>query len=538
MSSQFRTLGIIAGLAGSIAINTGNNIQSLGMVQLEEEAKAKAKKDGGDVGKIDNCKSKVWVIGTVIFVTGSLLNFASYALAEQSLLASLEAVQFVSNCLFGKFIMGKTITYQMWGGTALIICGVVMTVSFSSQKAEELTTIWDVRMLWSNPVWLSYVALMIIAGVALHLLYQVFERNRLRHERGEEQLIARSHIIRPVIYATWSAIFGTMSVVFIKVVAWLLLANRSCQSARKQCPNDDIACLKTCGINIWAGEDWWFLYTTLLSWLCLMLVWLYRLNEALSLYDPIFIIPLLQSNFILFAIISGGIFFKEFDYMTCGHSRLTCWIGFVGGMVLIFIGVTCLAPSCANKEQEEEQEANGELIENGVHSKHDESRSPDRSRTSTPDRSRTSTPERLERMESIAAVKETGVQVATAAKDLLKTSFMSGNLSAGSALTAYDMNRKRARRKFIDPDVLREQIEELSMNGSFNKIIPVMNGENWQGYSDTDSDGTGSVNGDEEAPPKDPPPDEDPSEQTIQSSHFNLLPPVIPTPAGGEHKSA
>jgi hypothetical protein len=41
-----------------------------------------------------------------------------------------------------------------------------------------------------------------------------------------------------------------------------------------------------------------------------MLYWLKRLNDALALYDPLFIIPLLQANFIFFAIISGGIFYQ------------------------------------------------------------------------------------------------------------------------------------------------------------------------------------------------------------------------------------
>jgi hypothetical protein len=43
-----------------------------------------------------------------------------------------------------------------------------------------------------------------------------------------------------------------------------------------------------------------------LGWLFFGGVWLYRMNEALSLYDPLFIIPLLQVNFIIFAIVSGA----------------------------------------------------------------------------------------------------------------------------------------------------------------------------------------------------------------------------------------
>ena len=152
-------LGVTLGLLGSIAINTGNNIQSLGLKALEkseppptqEPITGKQKTSalpslswlsppGGKspirrkhslpwspsgamtvpknsneedsefvvvkVGKKSPFKSITWVIGTIIFVTGSLLNFASYAFAAQSMLASLESVQFVTNLIFGKFMLG------------------------------------------------------------------------------------------------------------------------------------------------------------------------------------------------------------------------------------------------------------------------------------------------------------------------------------------------------------------------------------------------------------------------------------------------
>ena len=41
-----------------------------------------------------------------------------------------------------------------------------------------------------------------------------------------------------------------------------------------------------------------------------MIPWLTRLNDSLILFDPIMIVPLVQSNFIVWAIIGGGIFFQ------------------------------------------------------------------------------------------------------------------------------------------------------------------------------------------------------------------------------------
>ncbi len=44
-------------------------------------------------------------------------------------------------------------------------------------------------------------------------------------------------------------------------------------------------------------------------------------------------------NFILFAIVSGGIFFKEFDQF--GPMN---WLGFLFGVLMLFIGIILLSP--------------------------------------------------------------------------------------------------------------------------------------------------------------------------------------------------
>lgn len=84
----------------------------------------------------------------------------------------------------------------------------------------------------------------------------------------------------------------------------------------------------------------WFTYVALVAWVGLVVVWLYRMNEALGLYDPIFIIPLLQVDFILFAIIAGGIYFREFSEFTT-----SMWIGFTNGIIVVFVGLFMLAPT-------------------------------------------------------------------------------------------------------------------------------------------------------------------------------------------------
>jgi uncharacterized membrane protein len=77
--------------------------------------------------------SITWIVGTIIFVSGSLLNFASYAFAAQSMLASLESVQFVTNLVLGKLLLKAKITETMLAGTILTVTGTVM-VSFEGRE--------------------------------------------------------------------------------------------------------------------------------------------------------------------------------------------------------------------------------------------------------------------------------------------------------------------------------------------------------------------------------------------------------------------
>ncbi|GMH95329.1 hypothetical protein TrVE_jg9083 [Triparma verrucosa] len=355
-------IGVVFGLLGSIAINTGNNIQSMGLMQLEEEAqrlrkerlqKSRGFEDNGHVSispsdKLDDSEedeeefepisagqSKVWVIGTCVFVSGSLLNFASYPFAPQSMLASLESVQFVSNLLFGKIMHGAIITKSMWFGTGITLAGTLLAVAFSSKVALQLT-LDDLQALWLEPAWILYLIMMGGAIVGLHLFYKIYEKKQL-----EGNPLPNSNVIMPIVYSVWSALFGTLSVSQAKVLGELLAIN-----------GDGV-----CQSNVFAH---WFTYVTIITWLLTVSVWLHRLNDALGKFNPLFIIPLLQCMFIFFAIVSGGIFFKEFSAFTAGQ-----WCGFCAGVAIMFGGLVFLVPKDEVDDDDEDESfhsSNGKVV--------------------------------------------------------------------------------------------------------------------------------------------------------------------------------
>ena len=351
-------LGVILGLLGSVAINTGNNIQSLGLKGFQTKRRKEIKsqrrvktsscrccrtrktaplnnneKDQNE-GIKENaeellhnqqndhpCTSITWVVGTIVFVTGSLLNFASYAFGAQSMLASLESIQFVTNIIFGKFMLKANVTKTMLIGTGLTVMGTILAVQFSSRATLNLR-VEDIKVLYSNPAYLIYLVLMIGMLFLLNFVYHYYEKRKVM-----EKPIRYSGVVIPLSYSIWSALFGTQSVVQAKLLAELLAVHSSKEE------------------NIFQS---WFTYATIVAWIVTVGVWLSRLNNALSKFDPLLIIPLLQCSFIFFAIVSGGIFFKEFNQFNA-----TQWVGFWGGVLVMFSGLVLLTPTYTKKVDDE-----------------------------------------------------------------------------------------------------------------------------------------------------------------------------------------
>lgn len=94
----------------------------------------------------------------------------------------------------------------------------------------------------------------------------------------------------------------------------------------------------------WGTIAHWFFWFNLVLLMIFLITWLVRMQRALGKYDPLFIIPLLQSFYILFSTITGGIYFQEFAKM--GDSDFPV---FFAGIGIMFFGLGLLAPTEAEK---------------------------------------------------------------------------------------------------------------------------------------------------------------------------------------------
>jgi hypothetical protein len=124
--------------------------------------------------------------------------------------------------------------------------------------------------------------------------------------------------MEPCFYSIFSSIVGTQAVLNSKCLALLL---ESTSSGRK------------------AEFSFWYVYFILGTWIIMVVYWLVRLDQALALFPPCFIIPVMQVFFVFFAILCGGIYFQEFVHFTP-----TQFAGFFCGVAMILGGVYGLAP--------------------------------------------------------------------------------------------------------------------------------------------------------------------------------------------------
>mmetsp|Transcript_9307 Transcript_9307/g.26153 ORF Transcript_9307/g.26153 Transcript_9307/m.26153 type:complete len:711 (+) Transcript_9307:78-2210(+) len=290
-----RTGGIILNLTGQVMQNLAAVLMSF-----------------GQQGPLSAKRRSLWYVGVVLIVLGALAVFASYGVAEQSLLGSLISVQFVSNMFFCRVILGKSVTLFMLVGTAVIVGGTLLCILNAPHVEHDLDEAEMERLYLRNPVFQRFLLGEAMVWILMDKLYSTYVDAQQRgHQKwGHEVLI-------PCMFVARAALPGSFSVVAAKNLAVLLR-------------------LTTEGRNMLGSPLLWL---SLFFWLGGTAYWMRRMNHALALFNGAFIIPLCQVNWSCFTIVTGGVFFEEFKYFSWDNSLL-----FALGVCVNFAGVMMLQP--------------------------------------------------------------------------------------------------------------------------------------------------------------------------------------------------
>jgi hypothetical protein len=179
----------------------------------------------------------------------------------------------------------EKVTFSAVFGTVFIIVGLGIAVSFSDHRNRRFASA-DLIALYDD----TYMTFLVCVAVVLMLcecLYVLFT-NR---ETQQRQPLPYSKIVRPITYSIVSATIGTQSVLQSKCVAELLRT-----SVESSDPADRVL-----------HSGFFFLVCGL--FLAGLAFWLYRLNNALKLFDGLVIIPIIQVFWTVSAVIQGGFYF-------------------------------------------------------------------------------------------------------------------------------------------------------------------------------------------------------------------------------------
>ncbi|KAK1601804.1 hypothetical protein QYE76_022622 [Lolium multiflorum] len=306
-------IGALINIVGSVAINFGTNLLKLGHDQREKLSASNSNQGNGKFVPKSVMYFQTWRIGILFFAVGNCLNFMSFAYAAQSLLAALGSIQFVSNIAFAYVVLNKTITVKVMVATAFIVFGNVFLVSFGNHQSPVYTP-EQLIAKYSNLVFVLYCMSLVFVVAFNQYLYRSGETILSDNAKNTG---AYWRTLLPFSYAIVSGAIGSCSVLFAKSLSNML---RLTMSSKYQFHS-------------------WFTYSILLLFLCTAGFWMARLNEGLSLFDAILIVPMFQIAWTFFSICTGFVYFQEYQVFDTLRIMM-----FILGMTFVFIGISLLAP--------------------------------------------------------------------------------------------------------------------------------------------------------------------------------------------------
>ncbi|OWZ08750.1 hypothetical protein PHMEG_00018654 [Phytophthora megakarya] len=305
-SNNLWYVGVILAIVGSICTNMGVNLQKFSFMR---EAKGRSVGD-----KRGYFRQPLWVIGLLLVVGGSVLDFVALGFLPQSLATPVGGSTMVANVVFASLFLKEKFTKSDAIGTTLVLLGIIIVATFA-EKESGCYTVHELVALYREPLFSMYAVLIGVSCLILVLLVRKMER--VLKEKGrsspEYKRFAKLHSVS---YPALSGIFGAQSVLFAKSTAELM----------KTTLEGDIQF-----VNFGA-------YAITFSMLACVFLQIHWLAHGLQKFDAVFVVPVFQCFFISVSIFGGGIYFKEF-----AHMKPLALIMFSVGAIVTISGVVKLA---------------------------------------------------------------------------------------------------------------------------------------------------------------------------------------------------
>lgn len=216
-------IGVALNLAGSLSINLSTNLIKL----AHNKNYATAPEHGPSPSLLRSPRrwwrhpggNRLWLFAIIVFALANLVNFASFAFAAQSLLSALGSVQFLSNVAFSRLVNKEPLTKWVYIGTAVIVVGCVLLVAFGNHESPTFTSA-ELMELYDNPGTIAYLC---CGAAAVAVSYGVYSygKRKVGGLRGQAIVGPWARWL-PILYALFSGIPGTLSVLYGKSMSLLL----------------------------------------------------------------------------------------------------------------------------------------------------------------------------------------------------------------------------------------------------------------------------------------------------------------------------
>ncbi len=262
--------------------------------------------------EVNYTKSWLWRGGLFLVIFGSVADLAALIFAPQSLVAPLGSFTLVSNIIYAPLLLGEGIDKLSIGATAVIIVGSVVAVIYAPHKDVPYTTS-QIFGLFGDVGYILYTMAIISLFVALMYLSRRCEIVESRDGKGSSAY-AKVRVYHQFSYPAASGIVGAQSVMFAKC------ASRVAESA-------GIICLGLPG--------WWMVF--FMTFACIF-TQIKIINDGLKRFDAIYEVPVFQAFWIIFSVLGGMAFYKEYEVMSSISMGL-----FSFGVIVTLTGVIALS---------------------------------------------------------------------------------------------------------------------------------------------------------------------------------------------------
>lgn len=288
-------VGIGLAVLSSMGSSAGNCIQHMGLAEQAMERR--------------ESRTSIFWIGTALFALSSAVNAAALGSAPTAVVVPLEAGQLISSFVWSRVLWHGPVPRGTVACSLLIVLGLTITI-YAGPREPYSFTMGDLERDWASPLWVAYVGSTIVCAILAQLTHMLYRK------KAEDGRPLRGHAtVFPLSFAISSSSLGVQSVVQSKCMAQLLN-------------------LAAHGVPIFS-EGYFYVVATLL--LATTALWALKLSYAIEKFDSTLMIPLLISHYIAYAVIGGGIYFKEYQHMT-GKQSIT----YATGLAIVFSGLISL----------------------------------------------------------------------------------------------------------------------------------------------------------------------------------------------------